>query len=336
MINNNKSLVTYEKDKDKYKPNFSPLIGVLCMDIAAELQQKYGTDIRSYISAAYVKYLESMGARVVPIWINRPRKYYEEIMKKVNGILFPGGAVFLDDQKCTENLRNDCVQSSKFIYEIAEEMNIRGEYFPLWGTCLGFQLMLLHSVKGNSNDIRIECQRMKCSLPINFENDEVLKNSQLFKGCNKQLITAMSQLPFGYHNHHYCLTKKILSDFNIADQWTVLGTNKDSENSEALEFITIVEHKKYPFFGSQIHPEQIFYEYIDDDGVDKCFHSFSCLELTQYFSKFFVQCAHQNVTRCNKDEAMRYLIDNFPIKFTMRDTSRRQCYLFKDNVDYPT
>ncbi|KAL9906131.1 lethal (3) 72Dr [Glossina fuscipes fuscipes] len=312
--------------------DYSPLIGILCMDIAQELQRKYGDDIHSYISAAYVKYLESMGARVVPIWINQKRRYYEGIMKKVNGILLPGGAVFLDDSKCTKNLRNDCVQSSKFIYEIAEEMNKDGKYFPLWGTCLGYQLMLLHSIKGNSNDIRIECKKMECSLPINLENSYVLQNSKLLKDCNDELVTAMSQLPFGYHNHRYCITKQILGDFNIADQWTVLATNKDSEG---LEFISVIEHKKYPFFGMQIHPEQIYYEYDDyDDERSRC-HSFRCLEITQYFAKFFVQCCHQNKNFCTKAEALSYLIYNFPIEFTAPYTTRQQCYLFKKNVDYP-
>uniref|UniRef100_D3TMZ6 folate gamma-glutamyl hydrolase n=1 Tax=Glossina morsitans morsitans TaxID=37546 RepID=D3TMZ6_GLOMM len=312
--------------------DYSPLIGILCMDIAQELQRKYGELIHSYISAAYVKYLESMGARVVPIWISRPRAYYEEIMEKINGILLPGGAVFLDDSKCSENLRNDCVQSSKFIYEIAEERNNDGKYFPLWGTCLGYQLMLLHSCKGNSNDIRSECKKMECSLPIILENSQVLQNSQLLKDCNEELVAAMSQLPFGYHSHRYCVTKEILSDFKIANQWTVLATNKDSEG---LEFISVIEHKKYPFFGSQIHPEQIYYEYDDyDDDRGRC-QSFRCLEITQYFAKFFVQCCHRNKYRCSKAEALPYLIYNFPIEFTAPYTSRQQCYLFKKNVDYP-
>lgn len=92
---------------------------------------------------------------------------------------------------------------------------------------------------------------------------------------------------------------------------------------------------RYPFFGSQIHPEQIYYEYDDyDDDRGRC-HSFRCLEITQYFAKFFVQCCRRNKYRCSKAEALPYLIYNFPIEFTAPYTSRQQCYLFKKNVDYP-
>lgn len=48
--------------------NFTPIIGVLCIDISTELRQKYGDEYNSYIAASYVKYLECAGARVLPIW----------------------------------------------------------------------------------------------------------------------------------------------------------------------------------------------------------------------------------------------------------------------------
>lgn len=48
--------------------NFTPVIGIMCIDIATALQKTYGEEYTSYIAASYVKYLESAGARVVPIW----------------------------------------------------------------------------------------------------------------------------------------------------------------------------------------------------------------------------------------------------------------------------
>lgn len=45
-----------------------PIIGILCVDIAQALQQLYGSENHSYLDAAYVKYLEAAGAKVIPIW----------------------------------------------------------------------------------------------------------------------------------------------------------------------------------------------------------------------------------------------------------------------------
>nr|XP_046195001.1 gamma-glutamyl hydrolase-like isoform X1 [Oncorhynchus gorbuscha] len=49
----------------------------------------------SYIAASYIKYLESAGARVVPIRINRTDEEYEKIFNSINRLLLPGGGVDL-------------------------------------------------------------------------------------------------------------------------------------------------------------------------------------------------------------------------------------------------
>nr|XP_046195008.1 gamma-glutamyl hydrolase-like isoform X2 [Oncorhynchus gorbuscha] len=46
----------------------------------------------SYIAASYIKYLESAGARVVPI---RTDEEYEKIFNSINRLLLPGGGVDL-------------------------------------------------------------------------------------------------------------------------------------------------------------------------------------------------------------------------------------------------
>ena len=45
----------------------------------------------SYIAASYVRFLESAGARVVPILYDESRKSIKEKVSKLNGLLFPGG-----------------------------------------------------------------------------------------------------------------------------------------------------------------------------------------------------------------------------------------------------
>ena len=51
----------------------------------------------SYIAASYVKFVESGGARVVPILINQPDDYYGMMFASTNGLLIPGGAQDFDD-----------------------------------------------------------------------------------------------------------------------------------------------------------------------------------------------------------------------------------------------
>ena len=69
----------------------------MAQELSPELKAKVPdlANKTSYIGAAYVKYLESAGARVVPILTYKDDRYYEELFKHLNGILFPGGGVSL-------------------------------------------------------------------------------------------------------------------------------------------------------------------------------------------------------------------------------------------------
>jgi hypothetical protein len=44
-----------------------------------------------YLAASYVKYIESAGARVVPINYYASEEELDDVFSKVNGFLFPGG-----------------------------------------------------------------------------------------------------------------------------------------------------------------------------------------------------------------------------------------------------
>lgn len=48
--------------------NERPIIGILTQEIDPNRQFYKGEDFQSYIAASYVKFIESGGARVVPIW----------------------------------------------------------------------------------------------------------------------------------------------------------------------------------------------------------------------------------------------------------------------------
>ena len=41
--------------------------------------------------AAYVRFLQAAGARVIPILYNEPMSQLLDKLKRVNGVLFPGG-----------------------------------------------------------------------------------------------------------------------------------------------------------------------------------------------------------------------------------------------------
>lgn len=55
--------------------NQTPVIGVVAQELSSSMAEKYPA-YTSYIAASYVKAVESSGARVVPIPINKNETYY--------------------------------------------------------------------------------------------------------------------------------------------------------------------------------------------------------------------------------------------------------------------
>lgn len=111
----------------------------------------------------------------------------------------------------------------------------------------------------------------------------------------------------------------------MEEQWKILSKNQDVNG---IEFVSSVEHKKYPFYGIQFHPEKVQYEWIRNQNIA---HSANAVLVAQWFAKFFVDESRRNSNKfLTTDEENRYLIYNYqPIYTAMHKSSFQQCYLFK-------
>lgn len=74
------------------------------------------------------------GAQVVPIFAYGSQSIIAQQLTKINGVLFPGGGVEFDITKTWTSNAN-------FILQYAIQQNDQGKVFPVWGTCLGLQLL---------------------------------------------------------------------------------------------------------------------------------------------------------------------------------------------------
>jgi gamma-glutamyl hydrolase len=64
--------------------NERPIIGILAVDTSGSFAE-YG---RMYLAASYVKFIESAGARVVPILINLTKSELDVILNSINGYVY--------------------------------------------------------------------------------------------------------------------------------------------------------------------------------------------------------------------------------------------------------
>lgn len=76
-------------------------------------------------------------------------------------ILFPGGATYF-------NQSDGYADAGQIIYDLAIELNKAGDYYPLWGTCLGMELLIHVALEGK--EVRSDCSAKRISTSLDFKS----------------------------------------------------------------------------------------------------------------------------------------------------------------------
>ncbi|TNN77431.1 Gamma-glutamyl hydrolase [Liparis tanakae] len=227
-LGNASPTVGYEQELQLNQMNLtsSNVEGILSIEFR-ELKPNRTT----YVAASYVKFLEAAGARVVPVRLNLPLEEYQRLFKSINGYQ----------------------RVAWIFYELALEANERGDYFPLWGTCLGFELLLYMASERTKLS---PTNASGVTLPMSFTKEA--KGSRMFRGFPTRLLKDMASESVTQHSHKWGLkvsnhkNNKALKKF-----FKVLSTNTDGR----ITFVSTVEAYHFPFYGTQWHPEKNAFEW---------------------------------------------------------------------------
>lgn len=124
-------------------------------------------------------------------------------------------------------------------------------------------------------------------------------------------------------------------DFNeqplLSTNWEITTISTEFVNTSRVEFISSVEHKQYPFFGIQFHPEKSAFEWKRRGYFD---HSQKAIITNRYFYDTFVHFARKNNQKfSNSSVEDKFLIYNYPVSYTPK-TSYTQTY-FNPGLDHP-
>uniref|UniRef100_UPI00398EFA7F gamma-glutamyl hydrolase isoform X2 n=1 Tax=Pristiophorus japonicus TaxID=55135 RepID=UPI00398EFA7F len=245
--------------------NQRPIIGILAQE-TLDLY-RYG---KTYIAAPYVKYLESAGCRVVPIRLNLTHEEYERIFHSINGILFPGGA---------GNLKTSAfAKAAKTFYELALKAFDAGDHFPIWGTCLGLQLLTMFTA---GKDLLINTDTENIALPLNLTN--AAASSKMFWDFPPDVYKALSTEPLTGNFHHFSISvQAFLEDEKLSKFYSILSTNNDRKS---VEFVSTMEGIRYPFYGVQWHPEVNRFQWQQHKAFS---HSPNAVQVSYFLADFFV------------------------------------------------
>ena len=213
--------------RTKVTVNNRPIIGILTQEISPDLLPPT-TKAASYLSASYVKYIEAAGGRVVPILTTTSEQELDMIFQSINGVLFPGGDVSIFTSKYYKNAES--------LYRKAVKANSNGDFFPIWGTCLGFQT--LASITAGV-EVVSPSDAVNIAMPLNLTDDAF--GSRMFKGASKDLLMNLENEAMTYNYHYNCVSPDTFDgNQKLKDGYSILSYNRDVNGKT---FISTIEGK---------------------------------------------------------------------------------------------
>jgi len=322
--------------------NWKPVIGVMTQPVVDGTQ--------SFLAASYVKFIESGGGRVVPVPFDAPEENLSFYFNTLNGILFPGGGADL-------SVDGKYYKAQKFFFDKSIDSFDNGDYFPIWGTCLGFE-SLVQIVSQNESlissfpieDINTPHLLHFCQTPIRSNLfPSLLDKSVDFCGrppssppSSRNLLKQGARLakpnfeddigPSRLFSEGYVidsLSAEPLAYFNHRQGATVEEWNNNKKlddffsilsttKAQGVDFVSTIEGRKYPVYGVLFHPEKNLHE---SSSYIEAPSSLGATLISQYFAAFLVNEARRSSHRFPNIQSLRkHLIYRYSPQDTTNDS----------------
>ncbi|KAL5564916.1 hypothetical protein UlMin_028080 [Ulmus minor] len=274
------------------KLNYRPVIGILSHPGDGASGRLSNATNASYIAASYVKFVESAGARVIPLIYNEPPEILFQKLELVNGVLFTGGWA-------KSGLYYEIVQK---IFKKVLEKNDAGDHFPLYAICLGFELLTMIISKDRNILEPFKASDMASTLQF---TENVNIEGTVFQRFPPDLLKKLSTDCLVMQNHHYGISpERFLQNKDLCNFFQILTTSYDEDNEV---YVSSVNAHHYPVTALQWHPEKNAFEW----GLTRIPHSEDAIHVTQHAANFLVSEARKSLNRPPLRQVLDNLIYNY-------------------------
>lgn len=248
-----------------------------------------------FVHSAYVRWLEASGALVVAIHIWDSDERIKEILQKSNGLLFQGGSNDLD-------LNKPFMKRCSFIFEEALRLNQNGIYYPIWGTCQGFEV--LHILISKDNNTLTTANAWNISSPLIMDDDDFLE-SKIFSLLSDSEKEGLRTRKTNSRFHNFGISPEFYEKNAHLDRFFKITSLCEDLDGKIL--VNSVEAYDYPIYAVQHHPEKTNYvrNYI---SVPQCEESVS---IGQKIANFLVLECRKNSNNFGESLKDYDLIDSY-------------------------
>jgi gamma-glutamyl hydrolase len=298
-----------------------PVIGVFSQPVQARGGGAANATVPvHYIAASYIKWLEAGGARAVAIPYDAPSDTLDEIFGQIHMVFLPGG---------------DAVLSPSIAYMLhkVHQSNRNGNAFPVWGTCLGMELLLVHFGQGgvplaeNYDAENMSLPLLNVVVPDAVQSnvkhtgrhrnqreyepfvDDSNEHRSLYDDPAVYRIATTQSVTLNNHKKGMS-PERFLSNRNLTDLWRITSTNVDRQNQSFVSTIEPVDPDRYPYYGVQYHPEKNMFEYAFYEGstvpYEVIAHSPDAIEFSYRIARYAVKLAQRSrLLRCRRSVSSR-------------------------------
>lgn len=311
----------------------------------------------------------------IPMNLLADPEYLVKLMEGLDGVLLTGGAsaffvnnkIEIDNKNKTESASVQR-QNSKYLQTVikilnkAKKINDSGRVFPVWGSCLGFEAMVLseapndfkfdmykdikktHSavltddsgqplISFQTNPFSLEGSQMEMSFRLGTQelNMDLVDHRVMLRRpsyslpvynsfgqfMRGELVGKQKEKVFYFYHHYGFSPNKFRATQSLMDNFKIISISDQNDfvspshpytedntkliyshplvknikemvelNTGDSSFVSAVEHKKYPFYAVQFHPEKPLFDYKNNPSVR---HDALAIQENRKFSSFFVQ-----------------------------------------------
>uniref|UniRef100_A0A7N0SY46 folate gamma-glutamyl hydrolase n=1 Tax=Kalanchoe fedtschenkoi TaxID=63787 RepID=A0A7N0SY46_KALFE len=295
------------------KLNFRPVIGILSHPGDGASGRLSNSTNASYIAASYVKFVESAGARVIPLIYNEPSDVLFKKLDLVNGVLFTGGWA-----------------KSGLYYDVANQIfkevlkrNDAGDHFPLYAICLGFELLTM--IISEDKNILESFNATDQASTLEFMKNAIIEGT-VFQRFPPELLKKLSTDCLIMQNHKYGISpERLQSNKRLSSFFKLLTTCTDADDKT---YVSTVQANEFPVTAFQWHPEKNAFEW----GLPMIPHSEEAVQVTQHVANYFVSEARKSRNRPPSKLVLDNLIYNYSPTFCGKaGKGYDEVYIFSDS-----
>jgi len=300
--------------------NNKPVIGILTIPLSSWFADGIIHDskkIKSYLPAAYDRWIENSGCKVVPLQYTLAKPILISELMQVNGVIICGenGAINYFDLHKDAVIDNETIRWMKAaftIFEFATKENHQNRYFPLLGIGSGYEELFFMATRPNYYKKLSTIENS-----MTFNEDEKPDN-ELVILSDKTILQPLSltKTPGNFGLHISDKDKKIWSKTKVCYNTSGFGLNakafpdfleinaKVRNAKYNNEYVSIYSFKELPFYGFCFHPEAVLYDWSDSE-MDKKNMDVD-VDFSKKMSEFFVNECRKNFAKLLSKKILIY------------------------------